>query len=64
MPATIPEAVFISNEAECARLTDGTGARQEEIAQALYDGLNDWFDQTPPPAHGGGGNPNLPREPK
>lgn len=44
MPATLQEALFISNTGECAKLTDGTGNRQQEIAQALYLGLIDWFD--------------------
>lgn len=44
MPATLQEAVFISNTQECALLSDGTGTRQQEIADALYLGLVDWFD--------------------
>ena len=52
MPATIQEAVYISNTQECAALTDGTGVRQQEIAQSLYNGLVDWFGQSDP----GGGN--------
>ena len=44
MPATLQEAVFISNTEECAKLSDGTGTRQQEIAQALYLGLIDWFN--------------------
>ena len=47
MPATIQEVAFISNTAECQLLTDGvsneTYARQEQIAAALYDGINEWF---------------------
>src|SRR4030042_2708785 len=43
MPATIQEVVFISNTTECGLLTDGTGSRQEQIAQSLYNGINDWF---------------------
>lgn len=49
MPATIQEAVFISNEQECRLLTDGSGQRQLEIAQSLYNGLVDWFEQEQPP---------------
>lgn len=45
MPASIQEAVFISNTDECARLTDGVGARQQQIAESLYNGLADWFSQ-------------------
>ncbi|OGY18275.1 MAG: hypothetical protein A3F04_00175 [Candidatus Chisholmbacteria bacterium RIFCSPHIGHO2_12_FULL_49_9] len=43
MPATIAETVFISNTAECSLLTDGTGNRQQKIAQSLYYGISDWF---------------------
>src|SRR5215217_5144460 len=35
MPATIAETVFITNNAEAALLSDGTGARQQQIAEAL-----------------------------
>lgn len=49
MPATIQEAVFISNEDECRLLADGSGERQQEIVQSLYNGLVDWFEQEPPP---------------
>lgn len=56
MPATLQEAVFISNTGECEALTDGTGNRQQQIAQALHAGLVAWFNQPPPedepPAHG------------
>jgi N-acetylmuramoyl-L-alanine amidase len=45
MPATLQEVVFISSTEECARLTDGTGDRQQQIARALYLGLIDWFDE-------------------
>lgn len=45
MPATIQETVFISNTNECNLLTDGTGNRQQQIAQSLYNGLLDWFSQ-------------------
>ncbi len=43
MPATIQETVFISHTGECQLLTNGTGIRQEQIAQSLYNGLFDWF---------------------
>ncbi|MBI2021920.1 N-acetylmuramoyl-L-alanine amidase [Candidatus Daviesbacteria bacterium] len=52
MPATIQETVFISNTQECQLLTDGTGIRQQQIAQSLYNGLFDWFSQPPPPRKG------------
>jgi len=45
MPATIQEALFISNTDECIALKDGTGDRQQEVAQSLYNGLIDWFNQ-------------------
>lgn len=48
MPATIQETVFISDTDECAWLKDGTGNRQQEIAQQLYNGLVDWFGQPQP----------------
>lgn len=52
MPATMQETVFISNSQECLQLTDGTGNRQQQIAQSLYNGLIDWFSQPPPPKKG------------
>lgn len=52
MPATIQETVFISNTQECQQLTDGTGNRQQQIAQSLYNGLIDWFSQPPHPRKG------------
>jgi len=45
MPATLQETVFISNSTEYDELTDGTGNRQQQIAQALFDGINTWFSQ-------------------
>ena len=47
MPSSIQERVFISNTNECSRLTDGSGDRQQEIADSLYNGLVDWFNQPP-----------------
>ena len=43
MPSTISETVYISNTAECNLLKDGTGTRQQQIANSLYNGLSDWF---------------------
>jgi len=63
MPASIQEAVFISNEAECRLLTDDTGIRQQQIAQALYDGLIDWFSQDHSDDGPGGGKPDKPNNP-
>lgn len=52
MPATMQETVFISNTHECQQLTDGTGVRQQQIAQSLYNGFVDWFSQPPSPRKG------------
>ena len=43
MPATLQEAVFLSNTDECAMLKDGTGNRQQQIAEALAQGVRNWF---------------------
>lgn len=48
MPATIQETVFISNTYECNLLKNSDGARQQEIAHQLYNGLVDWFGQPQP----------------
>lgn len=52
MPATMAETVFITNSAEFQRLTDGTGNRQQEIAQNLANGLKSWFAQPAPSPKG------------
>ena len=39
MPATIAETVFVTSEAEGRLLSDGTGARQQQIAAALKAGI-------------------------
>lgn len=39
MPATIAETVFITSNAEYSLLSDGTGNRQQQIAQALFNGI-------------------------
>ena len=55
IPSVLLESVFISNAVECAWLTtDETRDRQQQIAQAVYDGLNAWFSQTPPSLPGKG----------
>jgi len=41
MPSVLVEAVFLSNDAEAARLADGS--RQEEIAQAVVQGVVAWL---------------------
>lgn len=43
MPATLQETVFLSSDYEYNLLSDGTGTRQQEIAQALFLGINSWF---------------------
>jgi len=43
MPAVITESVFLSSTAECAKLTDGSMTRQNEIAQSIYNGIQEWF---------------------
>src|ERR687898_1776372 len=39
MPATIAETVFITNDKEAQLLSNGTGARQQQIAEALEAGI-------------------------
>src|SRR5215210_5654077 len=43
MPATIAETVFITNDREGQLLSDGTGARQQQIAEALRVGIEDYL---------------------
>jgi N-acetylmuramoyl-L-alanine amidase len=43
MPGTIAETVFITSEAEGRLLSDGTGARQQQIAEALEAGVEDYL---------------------
>ena len=43
MPATIAETVFITSEAEGRLLSDGTGARQQQIAEALEAGVEEYL---------------------
>lgn len=43
MPATLQETVFLSSEEEYIVLK--TGERQQQIANALYDGIKKWFAQ-------------------
>ena len=43
MPATIAETLFITSEAEGRLLSDGTGARQQQIAGALKVGIEDYL---------------------
>ena len=39
MPATIAETVFITSDKEAQLLSNGTGARQQQIAEALEVGI-------------------------
>ena len=43
MPATIAETVFITSSKEGRLLSDGTGARQQQIAEALRAGIKDYL---------------------
>jgi len=43
MPATIAETVFITNRDEGRLLSEGAGARQHQIAEALKVGIEDHF---------------------
>jgi N-acetylmuramoyl-L-alanine amidase len=43
MPATIAETVFITSSSEYSLLTNGSGTRQQAIAQKLQAGINNWF---------------------
>lgn len=43
MPATIAETVFITSNGEGELLSDDTGARQQQIAQALRVGIEDYL---------------------
>jgi N-acetylmuramoyl-L-alanine amidase len=43
MPATIAETVFITSDREGQLLSDGTGIRQQQIAQALRVGIEDYL---------------------
>ncbi len=42
-PSALAETVFLSNEAEAKLLGDGTGTRQQQIAEQLYNGLVAWY---------------------
>jgi N-acetylmuramoyl-L-alanine amidase len=43
MPAIIAETVFITNDREGQLLSDGTGMRQQQIAEALRVGIEDYL---------------------
>lgn len=44
MPGTLVETVFLSNPAEAALLGDGTGRRQQQIAEAVAAGIITWLE--------------------
>ncbi len=44
-PATLAETVFLSNPDEQRLLSDGTGARQQAIAQELFKGVQAWYSR-------------------
>ena len=48
IPSALLESAFISNAWECQQLSNGTGKRQDEIAQAIYEGLVAWYSDPPP----------------
>jgi len=48
IPSALLESAFISNEWECRQLSNGSGDRQQEIAQAIYEGLVAWYSDPPP----------------
>jgi N-acetylmuramoyl-L-alanine amidase len=43
MPATIAETVFITNDREGQLLSDGTGTRQQQIAETLRVGIENYL---------------------
>jgi N-acetylmuramoyl-L-alanine amidase len=43
MPASIAETVFITNDKEGQLLSDGTGNRQQDIAEQLEEGIENYF---------------------
>lgn len=43
MPAVIAETVFITSDAEGRLLADGTGVRQQQIAEALEPAIEGYF---------------------
>jgi N-acetylmuramoyl-L-alanine amidase len=52
VPSALTESVFVSNTWECGQLQAGT--RQDEIAQAILEGLEAWFGAPQPPKPGKG----------
>jgi N-acetylmuramoyl-L-alanine amidase len=52
IPSALLESAFISNAWECRELSGGGGERQDQIAQAIYEGLHAWFSDLQPPPNG------------
>ena len=46
MPATIAETVFITNDKEAQLLSNGTGTRQQQIAESLEAGIEKYLTRT------------------
>ncbi|HEV2074458.1 MAG TPA: N-acetylmuramoyl-L-alanine amidase [Thermomicrobiales bacterium] len=44
MPSVLVEAVFLTNPDEAKKLANGTGTRQDEIAQAIANGIAAWME--------------------
>lgn len=67
MPAVLIEPVFLSNPEEAARLADPAGARRDEIARAVADGVDVWLrSQRAGPIVAGARQPRVvmsPRDP-
>ncbi|CAN5911265.1 hypothetical protein BH23ACT11_BH23ACT11_30590 [soil metagenome] len=57
-PATIAETVFITSDKEGRLLSDGTGVRQQQIAEALETGIQNYLAANPPSDGDAGGHPN------
>jgi N-acetylmuramoyl-L-alanine amidase len=47
MPATIAETLFVTNPDEARLLSDGTGVRQQEIAEKLRQDVRKYLVGTP-----------------
>lgn len=60
VPSILVETAFISNPAEERRLNDP--AHQRKLAQAMLDGIRDYFHGSPPPDSWIAANPQRPRE--
>ncbi len=61
MPATIAETVFITSDREGQLLSNGTGTRQQQIAEALKVGVENYL--TTPLTHPENRRPAYPIQP-